>query len=71
VRKTTVSRKRLPDAETATWQELKDITPTELAGATTRKSTITLNEMLNAIGANLSHLPSSIDEQDREEAEDG
>jgi len=69
-RETAATRKRVQDAETATMQELKDMTTAESAGATTRKPETTFKEMLNDIGDSLSDLGSSDDEQDGEDKED-
>lgn len=62
---------QLQAAEAAVVPELKDMTITESAGATTRKSKTTIEEMLNAIGDSLSHLGGSDDEQDVEDEEYG
>jgi len=66
-RETAVARKRVQDAETAIMQ---DMTTAENWGATTGKPETTFEEMLNAIGDNLSDLASSDDEQDGEDEED-
>ena len=69
-RETTVTRKRVQDAETAIIQELKDMTTAESAWATTRKPETMFQDMLNSIGDSLSDLASSDDEQDGEDKED-
>jgi len=65
-----MARKRVQDAETAIMQELKDMTTAESAGATNRKPETTFEEMLNAIGVNLSDFASSENEKDGEDEED-
>ena len=63
-RETTVAGMRVQDAQTAMMQELKDMTTA--TGGPER----TFEEMLKAIGASLSDLASSDDEQDGEDKED-
>jgi len=70
-REPVVARMRVQDAETTMMQEQKDMTTAESAEGTTRKPKITYEEMLNAIGDSLSDLPTSYDEQNREDEQDG
>jgi len=60
-RVTAVARKRVQDAETAL---MRDMTTAENECATTGKPETTFEEMLNAVGDNLSDLASSDDVQD-------
>jgi len=52
------------DTETASMQEVKDLTTTQQVGATTTKPKTTFEEMWNAIGDSLSDLASSDNQRD-------
>jgi hypothetical protein len=69
-RETAVARKRVQDANTAMMQEQEHMENVEKGRSTTTKRERTLEEMLNAIGDNLSDLASSDDEEDGEDEDD-
>lgn len=68
--KTTVARTVVQNTQVAITQQRKDRTTAENTGQTSRKSETTFEEMFNAIGASLSNLASSDDEQDGEDEQD-
>ena len=63
-------RKRVDDEETAIKQVLDDMRNAEKAGLTTTKSETLCEEIMNAIGGNLSDLASSDDGGDGEGKDD-
>jgi len=69
-RETAVARKRVEKAEAAIHHVQDDMKNAEMAGLTTTKPETTSEEMLNKIGAGLSNLASSYDEEDGEDEDD-
>jgi len=69
-RETAVARKRVEDAETAIKQKQDDMSNVDKAGLTTKGPEKTFEEMLNAIGASLSDLASSDEDEDVEDEEE-
>jgi len=69
-RETAGATKRVADAEAAVQQQQDDMPHAEIAGLTSREPAKTLEEMLVAIGDNLSDLACSDDGEDGEDEDD-